>query len=69
MCSSDACWGFPGTSKGEAFFENAYWASGKAEFQVYEASVKKYDVNRNATVKLIMVKEPFDPIRLVKTGH
>ena len=60
--------GLSGTSKGEAFFENAYWDSGKAEFQVYETSVKKYDVNRDATVKLIMVKEPFDPIRHVKTG-
>jgi hypothetical protein len=61
--------GLSGASKGEAFFENAYWNSGKAEFQVYEATVKKYDVNRKATVKLIMVKEPFDPVRLVKTGR
>jgi hypothetical protein len=61
--------GLSGTLKGEAFLENAFWDSGKAEFQVYEASVKKYDVNRNAAVKLILVKEPFDPIRLVKTGR
>jgi hypothetical protein len=61
--------GLTGTSKGEAFLENAYWNSGKAEFQVYEASVKKYGTDRKATVKLILVKEPFDPLRLVKTRH
>lgn len=61
--------GLSGTSKGKAFLENDYWDSGKAEFQVYTASVKKYGMDRNATVKFIMVKEPFDPIGLVKTRH
>ena len=58
-----------GTSMGEAFLGNAYRDSGKAEFQVYEASTKKYGLDRDATVKMIMVKEPFDPVDLVKTRN
>jgi len=59
--------GLTGTSKAGAFLDNPYWDSGKAEFQVYQAAIKKYDIYRQASVKLIMVKEPFDPVRLVKT--
>ncbi len=59
----------PGTSEAEGYLQNSYWDSGKAEFQVYEASIEKYGTDRTATVKLILVKEPFDPDRLVKTAR
>jgi hypothetical protein len=61
--------GLSDISNGNSFLENDYWDSGKAEFQVYTASVKKYGMDRNATVKVILVKEPFDPIGLVKTRN
>ncbi len=58
-----------GTSPGLPgdFFSNPYWDSGKAEFQVYDARINKYGVMRDAKVKIIMVKEPFDMEKLVKT--
>lgn len=59
--------GLTGTSSGKSFFDHPHWDSGKAEFQVYRASISKYGVERKATVKSILVKEPFDPDRLVKT--
>jgi hypothetical protein len=59
--------GLGGTSSATSFFDSAYWDSGKAEFQVYDASLSKYGTDRPATVKLILVKEPFDVERLVKT--
>jgi len=56
-----------GTSSGNGFLENPHWDSGKAEFQVYEASLGKYGIPRDATAKMILVKELFDPKALVKT--
>ncbi|MBW1893322.1 MAG: hypothetical protein JRF40_05955 [Deltaproteobacteria bacterium] len=49
------------------FYSNPYWNTGKAEYQLYEARIKKYGIMRTAEVKIIMVKEPFDMEKIVKT--
>ncbi len=49
------------------FLSNPYWDSGKAEVQVYQASLNKYGIKRDATVKLIIVREPFHGKKLVKS--
>lgn len=52
-----------------SFLVNSYWDSGKAEFQVYDATIKKYGIHRKAVAKLIIVKESFHKANLVKTIH
>lgn len=49
------------------FLSKPYWNSGKAEFQTYKAKIKKYGYLRNAQVKIIIVKEPFDLNKRVKS--
>jgi len=49
------------------YLDNPHWDSGKAEFQVYKAKITKYGIERNALVKLIIVKEPFHKEKQVKT--
>jgi len=49
------------------FLSNSFWDSGKAEFQTYNAKIDKYGHNREAEVKIILVKEPFDLSRWVKS--
>ena len=41
--------------------------SGKAEFQTYNAKIEKYGYFRAAEVSIIIVKEPFDPLKRVKS--
>jgi hypothetical protein len=43
-----------------------YWNSGKAEFNIYEASMARYDALHPAEVIHILVREPFDPRQGVK---
>ena len=50
-----------------SFMQDPYWNSGKAEFQVYKASIGRYGIQRDARAKIIIVKEPFDGDKLVKT--
>jgi len=52
---------------GQHFLSNSFWDSGKAEFQTYNAKIEKYGHNREAEVKIILVKEPFDIFRWVKS--
>jgi len=60
---------FPGISAANpnSYLTNPYWDSGKAEFQVYDAKIKKYGIDRNATVKTVIVKELFNKEKFVKT--
>ena len=51
-----------------SFLTNPYWNSGNAEFQVYKALLTRYGIRRDGTAKIIIVKEPFDPDKLVKTN-
>lgn len=43
-----------------------YWADGRAEFNIYEAKIVRYDQPRDCEVIHILVREPFDPKQLVK---
>lgn len=52
---------------GRSFLSNSYWDSGKAEFQTYYANLEKYGYPRDAEVKIILVKEPFDKLKRVKS--
>jgi len=49
------------------FLANPYWDQGNAEFQVYKAGLTRYGIRRDGEAKIIIVKELFDPDRLVKT--
>ena len=49
------------------FLSNSFWDIGKAEFQTYNAKIEKYGHIRDAKVKIILVKEPFDIFRGVKS--
>jgi hypothetical protein len=49
------------------FLTSPHWNEGKAEFQTYEAQLSKYGEMRNAQVKMILVKEPFDTGEFVKS--
>ena len=55
-------------SAGTGYFSNPGWDNGKAEFCIYEATIGRYGEARQGTVKMILVKERFDPIKLVKTN-
>lgn len=59
----------PGPAASNDFLADSHWDSGMAEFQVYEGHLRKYSIVRDATVKIILVKEPLDPVKLVKTRH
>ena len=50
-----------------SFLTSPYWNSGNAEFQVYKALLTRYGIRRDGTAKIIIVKELFDPDKLVKT--
>jgi len=52
---------------GRYFLSNSYWDSGKAEFQTYHAKIGKYGYTRDAVAKIILVKEPFDKFKRVKS--
>jgi hypothetical protein len=52
---------------GRNFLSNSYWNGGKAEFQTYDAKIEKYGYDREAEVKIILVKEPFDLFKGVKS--
>lgn len=43
-----------------------YWSDGKAEFDIYDAELKREGVLQHGKVRLIFVREPFDPKQLVK---
>ena len=49
------------------YLSHPHWDSGKAEFQVYQGKIMKYGIERNALVKVIIVKEPFHKEKQVKT--
>lgn len=51
------------------FLKSKYWDAGKAEFQVYEAKISRYGIAREALAKIIIVKEPFDMDKMVKTNR
>lgn len=53
---------------GPPFLAHSRWDDGTADFCVYEATRTKYAEPRPAKVKMILVKELFDPARLVKTS-
>jgi hypothetical protein len=50
-----------------SFYKNKYWNQGKAEFQIYRGRLSKYGQKRLARGRLILVKEPFDKKKLVKS--
>lgn len=50
------------------FLANPHWDQGNAEFQVYKAGLTRYGIRRDGEAKIIIVKELFDPDRLVKTN-
>lgn len=51
-----------------AFLQNSsYWNDGKAEFDLYDAQLVREGTPRPTEVLHILVREPFDPQRLVKT--
>lgn len=53
----------------DAFFlANPYWDQGNAEFQVYKTGLTRYGIRRDGLAKIIIVKELFDPEKLVKTN-
>ncbi|MFW6372467.1 MAG: hypothetical protein ACOC3W_02105 [Thermodesulfobacteriota bacterium] len=49
------------------YLNHAYWDSGKAEFQRLEGRIQKYGIDREAAARLVLVKEPFDPHKRVKS--
>ena len=49
------------------YLNHAYWDSGKAEFQRLEGRIQKYGIDREAAARLMLVKEPFDPHKRVKS--
>jgi hypothetical protein len=51
-----------------SFLTNPYWDQGNAEFQVYKALLTRYGIRRDGQAKIIIVKELFDPAKLVKTN-
>jgi hypothetical protein len=57
-----------GGDDGAAFFASGHWDEGKAEFQVYRSVVEKYGAPRDALAKIVIVKEPFDRKKLVKSA-
>jgi hypothetical protein len=52
---------------GRHYLSNHYWDGGKAEFQTYNAKIEKYGYTRDAEIKIILVKEPFDLFKRVKS--
>jgi hypothetical protein len=57
-----------GGNDGAEFFASGHWDEGKAEFQVYRSAIGKYGTPRDALTKIVIVKEPFDRKKLVKSG-
>jgi len=50
-----------------AFVQNSsYWNDGKAEFDIYDAQIVRYDQPRQTEVLHVLVREPFDLRQLVK---
>ncbi len=50
------------------FLKNSHWDMGKAEFQTYGGLITQYDEQRDAGIKLIIVKEQFDESKFVKSN-
>lgn len=49
------------------YLQNGYWDSGKAEFQIFRGQIQQYGIDREASARLVLVKEPFDPLKRVKS--
>ena len=49
------------------YLKNTYWNSGKAEYQCMEGRIRQYGIDREAEARLVLVKEPFDPHKRVKS--
>src|SRR5262249_38844390 len=50
-----------------AFIQNSsYWNDGKAEFNLYDAQLVRYDQPRQTEVMHVLVREPFDLRQFVK---
>jgi hypothetical protein len=45
---------------------DGYWNDGKAEFSIYGAEIVREGIARSCEVLHVLVREPFDPKRLVK---
>ncbi|MEO6463326.1 MAG: hypothetical protein ABIP29_09645 [Candidatus Eisenbacteria bacterium] len=48
-------------------FADRLWDDGKAEYSVYEGTIKRYGTDRSVSAKLIVVKEDMDLARRVKS--
>lgn len=50
------------------YLNNSHWDDGKAQVQIYDANLTQYGIKRDASVKMILVKEPFNRYRFVKSN-